>query len=139
MHFVTEDILVRKLILPWMEIFEPNELEKEVIEILSSSRQKAILQSLLESQLKPDWSLLLSLKKVDLQDSQVQKCLAGIILKQGPNKDLGLGRHMLALIKSLPRSLDANIHDSWSQAASMHQSFLSKMCIKELNKVSIVQ
>ena len=139
MHFVNEDILVHKLILPWMEIFEPNELGKEIIDILSSSSQKAILQCLIESQLKPDWSLLLSLKKVDLQDSQVQKCLAGIIVKQGPNKDLGLGRHMLALIKSLPRSLDANIHDSWSQAASMHQSFLSKMCINELNKISSVE
>ena len=67
----------------------------------------------------------------------MQKNLARILLEQGQNKDLGLGKHMLALIKSLPRNLDPLIYDLWVQASTMHQSFLNKMCTSELNKITV--
>jgi len=130
-----EEILLQKLILPWMEKYESNELPNEVSEVLSAPSQKEILQAMLQNSSKPDWTLTKSLKKLDVQDSHVQKSLARIIVEQGPNKDLGLGKHMLALIKSLPRTLDVQAYDLWLQAVSMHQSFLSKMCTSELNKI----
>jgi len=130
-----EEILLQKLILPWMEKYESNELPNEVSEVLSAPSQKEILQAMLQNSSKPDLTLTKALKKLDVQDSQVQKSLARIIVEQGPNKDLGLGKHMLALIKSLPRSLDVQDYDLWLQAVSMHQSFLSKMCTSELNKI----
>ena len=130
-----EEILLQKLILPWMEKYESNELPNEVSEVLSAPSQKEILQAMLQNSSKPDWTLTKALKKLDVQDSQVQKSLARIIVEQGPNKDLGLGKHMLALIKSLPRTLDVQAYDLWLQAVSMHQSFLSKMCTSELNKI----
>ena len=97
-----------------------------------------ILLSLLQHSTKPDWTVISDLKKLDLQDPEVQKCLARIILEQGPNKDLGLGKQLLALIKSLPRNLESQIRENWSQAVSLHQSFLSKMCMNELNKIASV-
>ena len=100
-----EEILLQKLILPWMEKYESNELPNEVSEVLSAPSQKEILQAMLQNSSKPDWTLAKALKKLDVQDSQVQKSLARVIVEQGPNKDLGLGKHMLALIKSLPRTL----------------------------------
>ena len=104
-------------------------------QVANFSSQKEILQAMLQNSSKPDWTLTKALKKLDVQDSQVQKSLARIIVEQGPNKDLGLGKHMLALIKSLPRTLDVQAYDLWLQAVSMHQSFLSKMCTSELNKI----
>jgi len=133
-----ENTLLHQLILPWMKKYDSNDLPKEVIEIISPPGQKVILQSLLQHSRKPDWTVITDLKKLDLQDPEVQKCLARIILEQGPNKDLGLGKQMLALIKSLPRNLDAQIRENWSQAVSIHQSFLSKMCMNELNKISSI-
>ena len=97
-----------------------------------------ILQSLLQHSRKPDWTVITDLKKLDLQDPEVQKCLARIILEQGPNKDLGLGKQILALIKSMPRNLNVRIKENWSQAVSLHQSFLSKTCMNELNKISSI-
>jgi len=133
-----EKILLHQLILPWMKKYDSNDIPKEVIETISPPGQKVILLSLLQHSRKPDWTVISDLKKLDLQDPEVQKCLARIILEQGPNKDLGLGKQLLALIKSLPRNLDAQIRENWSQAVSLHQSFLSKMCTNELNKIASV-
>ena len=129
-----QDLLMSKLIIPWIDKFTLQDLPKDIIETLSAKSQKILLENILQK-FQNEWKFVENLQKIDLEDGQVQMYLAEMIIKQGDNKDNALGKMMINLIKKLPRKLDANIYDMWLQAVAMHGTFLSKMCSLELKKI----
>ena len=62
-----EEILLQKIILPWMKKYDCNELPKEICESFSATSQNDILHSLLENSSKPDWTITTALKNLDLK------------------------------------------------------------------------
>lgn len=133
-----ERVLLEHLYLPWLQKLAVNGmLPQEILAALNASSHKALLEALNQNQAS-DWTLLPMLTKLDLQDPTVQRSLASILIKQGLNKDLSLGKYMLSILKSMPRpNSDLKIRDLWSQVLSLHESFLSKVCAAELNKIFV--
>lgn len=130
-----QETLVDHLILPLLEKDKLALLNLSILNQLSAKNVKSALESLAKVT-KPDWTILLNLN-LDLQDNQVQTHLASIVIKQGLSKDLKLGKFVLGLLKTMPKLVQPIVYDLWSQAVSMHQSFLSKACQAELNKMSV--
>ncbi len=131
-----EQVFLVNLILPWIELGKADKIPTEVIQSLNATSQKKIVEKLLE-ETKPNWTILAHFDKLDMEDERVQTCIAAILVKQGPNKDVALARYLISLLKSLPRSLERSVYELWSQAVSMHQTFLSKSCASELKKISV--
>ena len=129
-------VLVTYLILPLTS--ELSIVPPEMISILNPTNQKSLLLSLAELPTQPDWTILPTLDKLDIQDCQVQMALVMVFSKQGHTKDVALGKFLLSVIKTLPRNITPKIHETWQQIVSMHQSFLKKACENELKKIVVI-
>jgi hypothetical protein len=127
-----EESVMSKLIIP-MIVDEKN--AAIFFRNLKQSSQKSVLE-ILTSVENPDWTMLQDLDQLDLQDGQVQTFLASVFLKQERhnNKDLKMGKLMLGFLKSIDSFVESQNVDIWSQAISMHESFLKKACELELKK-----
>lgn len=129
---IRENLMVSHLLVPWIKEGR-GELPLELTQALTSSSQGLILQALVDQD-RPDWKWLESLSKLELSETKVQTALAAILLKQGSNKDLSLGKMMLSTLKRLPHRIEASAFERWSQAVTLHESFLTKLCRTQLNK-----
>lgn len=119
------------IVLPMLD-----ELEQDLdcLSLLSPSSQKVILESLSDTT-NPDWKILTFLNQLNVNDcTSTQTCLASVLVKQGHNKDIKLGKYLLTMLKILPKNLDPFVYDLMQQAVCQHSSFIKKACETEMKK-----